>query len=94
MTQFLNDVLSTLIRLALVASGIVMAGLVLVMAVGFGACVLVSSLLTGRKPRFRFQQMDPRTTMAGMRARAQGHTPRPRPQALDVIDIEAREVKD
>ena len=96
MTQFLNDLLSALIRLVLIASGIVMAGLVLLLAITFGAGVLVWSLLTGRRPQFRFPGMDPRATMAGMRAHARAHThtaPR-RPPVVDVIDIEAREVKD
>lgn len=93
MTQFLKDVLSTLFRLALIASGIVMAGLVLVLAVGLGASVLVWTLLTGRRPQWRFQRMDPRATMAGMRARAHANAQR-RPQAVEVIDIDAREVKD
>lgn len=92
MTEFLNGVLSALIRLVLIASGVVMAGLVLVVGVGFGAFVLVWSLLAGRKPRFRFQHVDPRAAMAGTRARAQA--PRQRPHASEVIDIDAREVKD
>ena len=96
MTQFVNDLLSALIRLVLIASGIVMAGLVLVLAVTFGAGVLVWSLLTGRRPQFRFRGMDPRATMAGMRTRAHArtHTASRRPPVVDVIDIEAREVKD
>ena len=96
MTPFLNDLLSALIRLVLIAFGIVMAGLMLVLAITLGAGVLVWSLLTGRRPRFRFQHMDPRATMAGMRARAQAQTPpaRRRPPVVDVIDIDAREVKE
>jgi hypothetical protein len=94
LSQFLKNVLSALIRLVLITSGIVMAGIVLVLAVVLGAGVLVWSLLTGRRPQFRFQRMDPRATMAGMRARAQAHAPRRQPRAVEVIDIEAREIKD
>ena len=95
LTQFLTDLLSTLIRLVLIASGIVMAGVVLVLAIVFGAGVLVWSLLTGRRPQFRFHRMDPRATMASMRSRARAsHSAPRRPPVVEVIDIEAREVKD
>ena len=96
MTQFLNDLLSTLIRLVLIVSGLVVGGLVLLLALTMGAGLLVWSLLTGRKPVFRFAGLDPRATMAGMRARANAHAPRQprRAQAVEVIDIEAREVPD
>ena len=98
MTQFLNDLFSTLIRLVLIVSGLVVGGLVLLLALVMGAGLLVWSLLTGRKPVFRFAGLDPRATMAGMRARANAHAPRrqpsQRPQAVEVIDIEAREVPD
>lgn len=97
MTQFLNDLFSTLIRLVLIVSGLVVGGLVLLLALVMGAGLLVWSLLTGRKPVFRFAGLDPRATMAGMRARANAHGARQqprRPQAVEVIDIEAREVPD
>jgi hypothetical protein len=97
LTQFLNDLFSTLIRLVLIVSGLVVGGIVLLLALTLGAGVLVWSLLTGRKPVFRFAGLDPRATMAGMRARAQAHAPRQpgrRAQPVEVIDIEAREVPD
>ena len=94
MPQFFKDLLPTLIRLALIVSGVVMAAIVLMVAVVLGAGVLGWSLLTGRRPQFRFERMNPRATMAGMRARAQAHAPRRAPPATEVIDIEAREVKD
>ena len=96
MTQFLNDLLSTLIRLVMIVSGIVMAGLLLVVALVAGGGLLLWSLLTGRKPVVRFAGVDPRAAMAAMRARAQarpsgGPAPR-RPQPVEVIDVEAREL--
>ena len=97
MTQFLNDLFSTLIRLVLIASGLVMGAIVLVLALVMGAGVLVWSLLTGRKPVVRFAGLDPRATMAAMRARAQAQGPAGAPrraQPVEVIDIEAREVPD
>jgi len=97
LTQFLNDLFSTLIRLVLIVSGLVVGGLVLLLALVMGAGLLVWSVLTGRKPVFRFAGLDPRATMAGMRARANAHGSRrqpSRPQAVEVIDIEAREVPD
>ena len=96
MSQFLNDLFSTLIRLVMIVSGIVMAGLLLVVALVAGGGLLLWSLLTGRKPVLRFAGVDPRAAMAGMRQRAQarpGSPPR-RPQPVEVIDIEAREVPD
>lgn len=95
MTQFLNDLFSTLIRLVMIVSGLVVAGLLLAVAVVAGGGMLLWSLLTGRKPVVRFAGIDPRAAMSGMRARAQAARPSPRrAQPVEVIDVEAREVPD
>lgn len=95
MTQFLNDLFSTLIRLVMIVSGLVVAGLLLAVALVAGGGMLLWSLLTGRKPVVRFAGLDPRAAMSGMRSRAQAARPGPSPrraQPVEVIDVEAREV--
>ena len=94
MNSFFRATVSTLVRLTLITAGVVMAGLVLVLALVLGAGVMLWSLLTGRKPVMRFR-MDPRATMAGMRARAHSHAPTRQPaRPVEVIDLEAREIKE
>ena len=98
LTQFLNDLFSTLVRLVMIVSGLVIAGLLLVAALVAGGGLLAWSKLTGRKPVLRFAGVDPFAAVAAMRARSAGAArPGPgaaprRPQRVEVIDIEAREV--
>jgi Flp pilus assembly protein protease CpaA len=74
----------TLIRLLILVAGAVIGLAVFLFAVLVFAIVLVGSLLTGRKPNVQFRMNQ--NPWARHRAPAGG--------AGDVVDIEAREVRD
>lgn len=90
MIQFFRDVLATLIRLVLISAGIVMAALVVVLAIVTAGGVFLWSLLTGRRPTVRFA--GDFATMASRMRRTAGRPAPSRPPAVEVIDIEAREI--
>jgi hypothetical protein len=96
--QFFRDVMSTLVRLVLISAGLVMAALVVVLAVVTAVGVFLWSLITGRKPVIRFGGPAQWSAMAARmqaRARSAPANGRPRGQtAIDVIDVEVREVPD
>ena len=80
------------------AASLVMAALVVVLAVVTAVGVFLWSLITGRKPVIRFGGPGQWSAMAAhmqARARSAPANDRPRsPTALDVIDVEVREVPD
>ncbi len=87
-TEVLNvmrKLLNALLRLALVAVGLVFAGLLLAAGLVFTVVLVLWSLLRGRRPQVRRFRVDPRSPFAGMR-------PGPAAPQGDVVDIEAREV--
>lgn len=90
MIQFFRDVLATLIRLVLISAGLVMAALVVVLAIVTAAGVFLWSLITGRRPTVRFG--GDFATMTSRMRRTTGRPGPARPPAVEVIDIEAREI--
>ncbi len=85
MPTFLRRVVSALLRLVLVAVGLVFGLLAVLFGMVLAFWLIVWSLLRGRKPKVQRFRMNTGQTFGGMRARA--------PQG-DVVDIEAREVPD
>lgn len=69
--------------LILVAGAVIGLGLFLFAVLAF-AVILIGSLLTGRKPNVQFR----------MNKNPWAHRRPPAPAADDVVDIEAREIKD
>jgi uncharacterized membrane protein YedE/YeeE len=87
--RFMSRFLAWVLRLAMVAMGLVFGVVVVLAGLVLGLTVVAWSLLRGRKPavmRLRMNPgMNPRSPFEGMRRAA--------PQG-DVVDIEAREVPD
>lgn len=87
MSTFLSRVVSALLRLVVVAVGLVFGLLAIVLGLVLAFWLIVWSLLRGRKPqvkRFRVNPSQPFGGMGGGR----------RAPAGDVVDVEAREVPD
>ncbi len=76
--------MSALLRLLVIAAGLVFAAVLLVAGLAFTLLLLVWSLVRGRKPRVVKFRVDPGFGMRRETAQPQG----------DVVDIEAREVPD
>jgi hypothetical protein len=83
---FMQRLFSFLLRLVLIAMGLVFTAALLGAGLVFTVLLLVWSLLRGRRPRVVRFRVDPRSPFAGMR-------PNPRAQG-EVVDIEAREIPD
>jgi Flp pilus assembly protein TadB len=82
---FVSRVVSALLRLVLVAVGLVFGLMALLAGLVLALWIIVWSLLRGRKPQVRRFRMKPTSAFGGMGRRA--------PQG-DVVDIQAREVPD
>lgn len=78
--------MSALLRLVLVAVGLVFGLLALLFGLVLAFWLIVWSLLRGRKPQVKRFRMRPSQPFGGMGGR--------RAPAGDVVDIEAREVPD
>lgn len=85
LSTFVSRVVSALLRLVLVAAGLVFGLMALLAGLVLAFWLIVWSLLRGRKPQVRHFRMKPTSPFGGMGTRA--------PQG-DVVDIEAREVPD
>lgn len=84
---FIQRFISVVLRLLLVAAGLVFAACLLVAGLVLTLLLVGWSLIRGRRPRIVRFRVDPRSPFAGMRrgpAEARG----------EVVDIEAREVPD
>lgn len=84
LSSFIQRFTSLVLRLVLLAMGLVFAAGLLLVGVVFTLLFLVWSLVRGRRPRVVRFRMDPRSPFAGMRPRAAAQG--------DVVDIEARVV--
>ncbi|MGY4829849.1 hypothetical protein ACVNIS_14870 [Sphaerotilaceae bacterium SBD11-9] len=80
----MQRIFSFLLRLVLLAMGLVFAASLLVAGVVFSLVLVVWSLLRGKRPRVVRFRVDPRSPFGGMRTEPRG----------EVVDIEAREVPD
>lgn len=78
--------MSALLRLVLVAVGLVFGLMALLAGMVLAFWLIVWSLLRGRKPQVRRFRMKPSQPFGGMGSR--------RAPAGDVVDVEAREVPD
>jgi hypothetical protein len=81
---FIQRFVSALLRLLVIAAGLVFAAVLLVAGVAFTLMLLVWSLLRGRPPRMVRFRTAPNFGAARSARQAAG----------DVVDIEAREVPD
>lgn len=84
MLTFIQRLVSALLRLLVIAAGLVFATVLLVTGAVFTVMLVVWSLLRGRPPRVVKFRVDPTFGMSRGAGRAAG----------DVVDIEAREVPD
>ncbi len=82
----MSRLVSALLRLVLVAVGLVFGLLALLFGLVLAFWLIVWSLLRGRKPQVKRFRMRPSQPFGGMGGR--------RAPAGDVVDIEAREVPD
>ena len=80
----MQRLLSFLLRLVLLAIGLVFAASLLVAGVVFSLALVAWSLLRGKRPRVVRFRVDPRSPFGGMRTAPRG----------EVVDIEARVVPD
>ena len=80
MSTFIQRFFSVLLRLVVIAAGLVFAAILLLAGLLFTVLLLVWSLLRGRRPRVVKFRVDP--SFGARREHA------------DVVDIEAREVPD
>lgn len=80
----MSRLLSALLRLVLVAVGLVFGLLAVVFGLVLALGLIVWSLLRGRKPQVKRFRMNPSQPFGGMGGR--------RAPAGDVVDVEAREV--
>ena len=85
MIQFLEQLLRTVFRLAMVVAGLVFGAVLLFIAAGFTVAFVLWNLLRGRRPAMKWQRVDPRAWSGRGRAA---------PPRGEVLDIEAREVPD
>jgi hypothetical protein len=81
-----SRIVSALLRLVLVAVGLVFGLLAVLFGLVLTLWLIVWSLLRGRKPHVKRFRVNPSQPFGGMGAR--------RAPAGDVVDIEAREVPD
>jgi Flp pilus assembly protein TadB len=84
-STLVSRVVSALLRLVLVAAGLVFGLMALLAGLVLAFWLIVWSLLRGRKPQVRRFRVNPSRPFGGMGARA--------PQG-DVVDVVAREVPD
>ncbi len=84
MLTFIRRLVTTLLRLLVIAAGLVFAAVLLVAGLVFTLLLLVWSLLRGRRPRVVKFRVDP--SFGAHRGAG--------PASGDVVDIEAREVPD
>lgn len=84
MLTFIRRLVTSLLRLLMIAAGLVFAAVLLVAGLTFTLLLLVWSLVRGRRPRVVKFRVDP--GFGAFRGAAQ-------PRG-DVVDIEAREVPD
>lgn len=97
MAELLNRVLTFLLRLVLLAFGLVFTASLLVAGAMLAVAAVVIGLLTGRRPAWQTRfGADPQAPWQRFRRPAGGGRTgpgiRPRPGAGDVIDAEVREV--
>lgn len=84
MLTFIRRLVSALLRLLVIAAGLVFAAVLLMAGLVFTLLLLVWSLVRGRRPRMVKFRVDPGFGMRREAVQPQG----------DVVDIEAREVPD
>ena len=78
----------TLLRLTLVAAGLVFAALLLVFGLVAAIALVGWNLLRGRRPAWRFQ------VNRGGKWPSAAHRGTARPDPRDVVDVEVREIPD
>lgn len=91
MSTFLSRVVSALLRLVVVAVGLVFGLLAIVLGLVLAFWLIVWSLLRGRKPQVKRFRVNPSQPFGGMGGGMGGGRRAP---AGDVVDVEAREVPD